>query len=71
MVETEQTVLLNNGAGAHAVGRSADYSLMRHHPRVIGDEEGSVATSHAEKHFESPRIVSDIIIGFRYANPQL
>lgn len=41
-----------------------DYGLMRHH-RVTDEESASTSsTAHLEKHFESPRIVSDAIIGF-------
>lgn len=43
----------------------ADRRLMKHHP-LQHDEESAYSshTQHSEKHFESPRIISDCIIGF-------
>lgn len=43
----------------------ADRQLMRHRP--VRHDEGSACSSetqHSERHFESPRIISDCIIGF-------
>lgn len=37
---------------------------MRHHARVQDEESSTSQLSHTEKHFESPRIISDVIIGF-------
>lgn len=45
--------------------KPSDYTLMKHHAHHQGDEEVGGVGTHAERHFESPRIISDIIIGFR------
>lgn len=62
--KNERSALIANTPANEGMD-AEDYRAMRHHASTEDNVSGrSISSLHSEAHFESPRIISDVIIGF-------